>query len=78
MCYANALRKSEQQLAELLNPKLKGNLSMLLAYQPSYHRNAFTKGIRDIIPWKNKCLFSVDSFLNPKKRLVVVRVKTKC
>jgi putative SOS response-associated peptidase YedK len=50
MCYANALRKSEKRLPELLDPKLKGKLSMPLAYQPTYHLNAFTNGLLYIIP----------------------------
>jgi putative SOS response-associated peptidase YedK len=50
MCYANALRKSEQQLPELLNTKLKGNIIMPTHYQPTYHLNAFTNGILYMIP----------------------------
>jgi putative SOS response-associated peptidase YedK len=49
MCYANALRKSEKQLPELLNPKLKGKLSKPSSYQPTYHLNAFTNGLLYII-----------------------------
>jgi hypothetical protein len=45
MCYANALRKSEKQIPELLNSKLEGNLSMPLGYQPTYHLNAFTNAL---------------------------------
>jgi hypothetical protein len=45
MCYANALRKSEKQIPELLNPKFKANFSMPSNYQPRYHLNAITNGI---------------------------------